>query len=249
LPPGKKAITTKWVYKTKPSLNGAPPRLKARLVARGFEQRFGIDFKETFAPVVKWSTICALTAYAAQLNHEIHHLDVKTAFLYGLIKEEVFMQQPQGYEIPGQPPLVCQLNRALYGLRQSPRMWYERINTFLLSLGMTRSSCDHNMYYIGEGTKKIILVLYVDDLFITGGDHTTVTWLKSALHRQFDMTDLGPVTRYLGVEFQRHPQGFSLSARLHSPDAHRPWHAKLPAGVHSYVSRPSPYHRHGLCPH
>jgi hypothetical protein len=201
------------VYKTKPNMHGVVPRLKARLVARGFEQRFGIDYEETFAPVVKWSTIRALTARVAQFSHEIHHLDVKIAFLYGLIKEEVFMEQPQGYQLPGYENLVCQLNRALYGLRQSPRMWYEWINTFLFSLGMTRSTCDHNMYYIGDGINKIILMLYVDDLFITGGDHTTITWLKSELHRQFDMTDLGPVTGYLGVEFLRHPKGFFLSQR------------------------------------
>jgi hypothetical protein len=117
--------------------------------------------------VVKWSTIRALTTRVAQFSHQIHHLDVKTAFLYDLIKEEVFMQQPQGYELPGYENLVCRLNRALYGLRQSPRMWYERINTFLLSL---------NMYYIGDGVDKIILVLYVDDLFITGGDTATIKW-------------------------------------------------------------------------
>jgi hypothetical protein len=167
--PGKRAITAKWVYKTKPAFPSSAPRLKARLVARGFQQRHGIDYEETFAPVVKWSIIRALTARAAQLDHAIHHLDVKMAFLYGHIHEEVFMHQPQGYVLPGYEDYVCKLKRALYGLRQSPRMWYERIHTFLISLGMSRSSSDYNMYFMGSGLSKIVLVLYVDDLFITGG--------------------------------------------------------------------------------
>jgi hypothetical protein len=120
LPPGKQAITAKWVYKTKTALPGQKPRLKARLVARGFQQRHGIDFDEIFAPVVKWSTIRALTARASQLGHQIHHLDVKTAFLYGHLPDEVYMAQPQGFIEPGSEHLVCKLKKALYGLRQSP---------------------------------------------------------------------------------------------------------------------------------
>jgi hypothetical protein len=149
--PGKKTIMVKWVYKTKTGLRGDLPRLKAWLVARGFEQRYGIDFDETFAPVVKWSTIRTLTASAALHGHQIHHLDVKTAFLYGVLKEEVYMQQPQGYVIPGKEHHAWKLKKALYGLRQSPRMWYERIDSFLRSLGMICSNNDLNLYYIGEG--------------------------------------------------------------------------------------------------
>ena len=106
LPLGNEAITAKWVYKTKPSLDGAAPRLKAFLVIRGFEQRCGIDFEETFAPISKRSTIHVVTAHVAQLSHKIHHLDIITTFLYGLIKKKVFMQQPQGYKILGHPTLV-----------------------------------------------------------------------------------------------------------------------------------------------
>ena len=112
-------------------MNGDIERLKARLVAWGFEQQYGVDFKETFAPVVKWSTIRALTARAVQLGHTIHHLDVKTAFLYGKITDDIYMAQPLGFIAPGKEHLVCKMNRALYGLRQSPRMWYKRIDTYL----------------------------------------------------------------------------------------------------------------------
>jgi hypothetical protein len=106
LPYGKKAITAKWVFKRKLGINGGPPRCKARLVARGFEQRYGIDFEETFALVVKWSTIRAFTMRAAQQDHTIHYMDVKTTILYGLLKDEVYMEQPRGYSEQGKENLV-----------------------------------------------------------------------------------------------------------------------------------------------
>jgi hypothetical protein len=111
------------------------------------------------------------------------------------------MVQPLGFIVPGKENLVCKMNRALYGLRQSPRMWYERIDTYLRSLGLTRSSSDYNMYYLGTGANKVILVLYVDDLFLSGGDEQKNSWLKEQLHTQFYITDLGSVSKYLGVEF------------------------------------------------
>jgi hypothetical protein len=201
---GKRPISAKWVFKTKPGINGQSPRLKARLVARGFEQRHGIDFDEVFAPIVKWSTIRTLAARSALHNHPIHHLDVRTAFLYGTLEDEVYMVQPPGFSAPGREHLVWKLKRALYGLRQSPRRWYNRIDTYLRSISMTRSTSDYNMYHVGTGTQKIILVVYVDDLFITGVDDARISWLKGKLKTEFDITDLGQVTRYLGVEFRKH---------------------------------------------
>ena len=239
LPPGIKPITSKWVYKTKTALPGQAPRLKARLVARGFQQKAGIDFDEVFAPVVKWSTIRTLTARAAKLGHAIHHLDIKTAFLYGHLTEDVYMQQPQGFVQSGHEHLVCKLKRALYGLRQSPRMWYERIHCFLLSKGYTRSDNDHNMYSKGEGDEKTLLVVYVDDLFITGGDDVEISWIKQELKKEFDISDLGLVNRYLGVNFQRFLHGYFLHQTQYAlqileeqgmTDC-KPEHIPLPAGL------------------
>ena len=249
LPPNKKAITSKWIFKTKPGLNGAPERLKARLVAHGFEQRYSVDFEETFAPVIKWSTIRALTARAAQLKHEIHHLDVKTAFLYEKITDEIYMAQPFGFTLPGQEHLVCKMNRALYGLRQSPRMWYERIDTYLRSLGLTRSTSDYNMYYLGAGIDRLVLVLYVDDLFLSGGNPQQIQWLKTQLHAQFDMTDLGYVSRYLGVEFRRLPDGsYHISQAAYVQELLqdfdmlncKPEHVPLPPGLRLLTDMDSP---------
>jgi hypothetical protein len=239
LPPGKRPISSKWVFKTKPGLNGSLPRLKARLVARGFQQCQGTDFDEVFAPVVKWSTIRTLAARSALKQHPIHHLDVRTAFLYGILEEEVYMDQPPGFIRHGQEHLVWKLNRALYGLRQSPRRWYERINSYLTSIGMTRSGSDYNMYHIGEGHNKIVLVVYVDDLFITGGNNRMVSWLKQQLKNEFDITDLGPVTRYLGVDFQQHNNGLFLLQQQYASemlkefgmDNSRLEHIPLPPGT------------------
>ena len=144
LPPDKKAISSKWVYKVKPGTTGNPTQYKARLVARGFEQKDGIDFLETFAPVVRWETIPLLIAIAVHLNLPLHQLDVLTAFLNGLLKEDVYMYQPPGFARPGEEHLVCKLHKALYGLKQSPRAWYDRLHAVLLAWGLIQSMADPN---------------------------------------------------------------------------------------------------------
>jgi hypothetical protein len=143
--PGKAAISTKWVFKQKQGADGSILKCKARLVARGFEQRQGLDYEETFAPVVKWGTLRTILALAAQRHYPIYHLDVKTTFLHGHLSEEVYTLQPQGYEAPGKEHLVCRLNKALYGLRQAPRAWYERIDSLLLQ-NNHRGDGDSNLY-------------------------------------------------------------------------------------------------------
>lgn len=148
LPLGQKAITTRWVYHTKPGPHGIGLRYKARLVARGFQQRHGIDYHDTFAPVVKWETIRLVIAIATHPHWQILHLDVQTAFLNNTLQEEVYVTQPQGFIFPGSQHLVCRLHRALYGLRQSPRAWYSRMENFLLSLNLQKSSSDPNMYFL-----------------------------------------------------------------------------------------------------
>ena len=112
------------------------------------------------------------------------------------------MAQPLDFTIPGKEFFFYKMNRALYRLKQSPRMWYKRIDTYLRSLGLTRSSSDYNMYYFGTGANKLVLVLYVDDLFLSRRDEQKVCWLKEQLHTQFDIIDLGFVSKYLGVEFR-----------------------------------------------
>lgn len=214
LPPGKKAISSRWVYKIKPGNAGSPPRYKARLVARGFEQKDGIDFFETFAPVVRWETIRILIAIATHLNWPIHQLDVLTAFLNGILEEEVYLHQPLGFIARGAEHLVCKLHKALYGLKQSPRAWYARLHQALLAWNLTQSASDPNLYFAHVKNHTIALLVYVDDILITGSHLSLITDLKQHLHRSFSTKDLGPIHKYLGVQFERNHTG----SRMHQTD-------------------------------
>ena len=205
LPPNAKAITSRWVFKIKPGSNGEQERYKARLVARGFEQTSGVDFQETFASVVRWETIRALIAIAVHLNWPIHQLDVLTAFLNGLLKEDVYMLQPPGFLHPGFEHLVCKLHKSLYGLKQSPRAWYARLHAALLAWHLTQSAADPNLYFAHIGEDTIALLVYVDDILITGSSPRLLAQLKDHLHNTFRTNDLGPIHRYLGVQFERTP--------------------------------------------
>lgn len=151
LPPSKRALSARWVYRAKPEVNPTHTRLKARLVARATEQRSGVDYEDTFAPVVERSTIRLIIALAAAHGWPITQMDVITAFLNGKLKELIYMVQPPGFELPGSEHLVCRLNRSIYGLKQSPRAWYEEIDQFLRSLGWVRSAADSNLYFINVG--------------------------------------------------------------------------------------------------
>lgn len=172
------------------ALDGKPDKLKARLVALCFEQKAGVDFEETFAPIVKWSTVQTLVALVAQNGWKIIHLDVKTAFLNGDLRDEVFMEQPEGSHVPRQETKVYKLTRALYELCQAPRAWYEKIDTYLQSQGLYRNDADYNLYFLRNGTKIVVLILYVDDLLITSNDSEKMAWLKDQLQNRFEMTDL-----------------------------------------------------------
>ena len=128
-PDQKVPITAKWIYKLKKDTNGVVTKLKARIVARGFQQTEGVTFSEIFAHVVRWSTIRTILALAASHSWPIHQMDVIIAFLNGELTDEVYMEVPEGFPGAGDPTKVCHLKRALYGLRQAPRVWYDKINT------------------------------------------------------------------------------------------------------------------------
>ena len=191
LPSGKSIVSNKWVYTIKCKADGTPQRYKARLVARGYEQQHGIDYEETFAPVVKWGTIRTLVALAAFQGWKLFHMDVITAFLNGDLEGEVYISQPQGFVLPGQEHLVCRLRKALYGLKQAPRAWYAKIDTYLKNQGFTKAAADSNLYVITHEDKILILVLYVDDLLFTGNCSQWIDWFKSQLKSMFEMSELG----------------------------------------------------------
>jgi transposase InsO family protein len=201
LPENKTPIGCKWLFKAKFKPDGSIDRFKARLVAKGYAQKEGIDFEETFAPVAKLNTIRVLVALATAHNWKIHQLDVKSAFLNGELKEEVYLEQPEGFVQKGQEHLVCKLKKAIYGLKQAPRSWYIKIDTFFNQKGFVKSQSDPNLYVKKDKEGNICLIsLYVDDLIITGNACKLIAEIKNQLSQEFEMKDLGELHYCLGLE-------------------------------------------------
>ena len=211
LPPDRKAIGCKWVFKTKYNALGKIERYKARLVAKGYSQTQGIDYDETFAPVVKFNSIRILLALAAMLDLKIHQMDVNTAYLNGDLDVDIYMEQPEGFIKRGQEDKVCKLNKALYGLKQSGRVWYQKIDTYLSSLGFKRTFADNCIYILTKGKTIIIVTLYVDDFLIFSNNIEATTNLKRQLSKRFDMKDLGEAQYCLGIQIIRNRKEKTIS--------------------------------------
>ncbi|WJZ99221.1 hypothetical protein VitviT2T_017686 [Vitis vinifera] len=217
LPEGVKKIGVKWVFKTKLNENGKVDKCKARLVAKGYAQQHGIDYTEVFAPVARWDTIRMVIALAARNGWSVYQLDVKSAFLHGELNEAVFIEQPQGYEKKGEEHKVYKLKKALYGLKQAPRAWYSRIEAYFIKEGFERCSCDHTLFIkTGDGGKILIVSLYVDDLIFTGNDESMFVKFKNSMKLEFDMTDLGKMKYFLGVEVLQNSEGIYISQRKYA---------------------------------
>jgi hypothetical protein len=168
-------------------------------VATRFSQVEGIDYDETFTPVARYTSIGSIMAIAAEMGSKIHQMDVKTEFLNGLIEEEVYIEQPQGFEVFRREFHVCLLKKALYGLKQAPRAWYSRIDSYLIQMSFEKSEVDLNLYCIVCGEDILILIIYVDDLFITGGKELIVD-CKRGLASEFEMKGIGLMHYFLGMK-------------------------------------------------
>lgn len=210
----KNLLTCKWVFKRKDAIkeNGTKfLKYKARLVTRGFQQLHGIDYDETFAPVVKHSTLRIFLAIVAVDNLELHQMDVKTAFLNGDLDEDIYMKQPEGFVNEDYPNHVCKLVKALYGLKQAPRKWFEKINTFLCSIPGFESCPYDPCFYVRRSEEGLIMItLYVDDLLIAGKPLAAVLNLKKKLSTMFEMEDCGEAKVCLGLEITRNREQNSL---------------------------------------
>ena len=183
--------------------DGSVERFKARLVAKGFTQTYGVDYQETFAPVAKINSIRVLLSLAANYNWSLLQLDIKNAFLNGDL-EEVFMIPPLGFEKVFGQHKVCKLKKSLYGLKQSPRAWFERFGKAVKSHGYHQSQVDHTMFYKHLEKGKIsILIVYVDDIILTGDDLEELADLKRRMAQDFEIKDLGMLKYFLGMEFFR----------------------------------------------
>ena len=201
IPKGHKTVGCKWVFTVKHKANGSIERYKARLVAKGYTQTYGIDNQETFALVAKMNTVRVLLSLAANQNWPLHQFDVKNAFLHGNLEEEVYMSIPPSFEDPKTMGKVCKLKKSLYGLKQSPRAWFERFTHSMLKYGFKQSQGDHTLFIRHSSHEKLTaLIVYVDDIVLTGDDVEEMQLLKGYLAREFEKKDLGSLKYFLGIE-------------------------------------------------
>ncbi|KAF1323990.1 Integrase catalytic core protein, partial [Globisporangium splendens] len=203
LPPNRKALKCRWVWTKKYKGDGKLDRYKARLVIKGFLQKYGIDYNEIFAPVIRMEVLRLLLTIAALLDYEIHQMDVKTAFLNGKLDDEIYMEQPDGFVRPGQEHLVCKLLKSLYGLKQAPRIWYHTLRTFLEHLGFQKLIKDQCVFVGTVYAQVCYIAVYVDDLLIICPSVQPLQAIKSALNKEFTMSDLGEVHYLLGWSIVR----------------------------------------------
>ncbi|CAI7862336.1 unnamed protein product [Closterium sp. NIES-53] len=201
LPEGRKAITSKWLFKIKSDADGKIERYKSRLVAKGYQQKEKVDYKELFAPVVKPTTLITLLAGAAIKGWVVKQMDVTTAFLNGVLEEEIFMAQPEGFDDGS--GRVLRLKKALYGLKQAPRQWYVKLRGVLEEIGFTPSTADHSLFMFGEGEQRSFMVVYVDEILIFSPSSDLLKEVMLKLQDKFKCKALGDVSFYLGLHFER----------------------------------------------
>jgi hypothetical protein len=200
LPKGRRAIKNRWVFNTK-----SDGRKRARLVAKGFSQIEGVDFDELFSPVVRYETARLLLGVAALEDWEIESVDVKTAYLYGKLDEEIYMEQPEGFRLKGKENKVWRLHRALYGLKQAGLAWWRELTTSMKELGFKRCESDAGVYYYRcpKTAQIIIALVYVDDVAIIGKRTSLFTSLKARFMKKWECRDLGECKEFLGMCISR----------------------------------------------
>ncbi|GJS75774.1 putative ribonuclease H-like domain-containing protein [Tanacetum coccineum] len=200
LPNGKRAIGTKWVYKNKTDKRGIVVKNKARLVAQGYTQEEGIDYDKVFAPVSKIEVIRLFLAYASFMRFIMYQMDVKSAFLYGTIEEEVYVCQPPGFEDPQFPDKVYKVEKALYGLHQAPRAWYETLSTYLLENRFRRGIIDKTLFIKKDKGDILLVQVYVDDIIFGSTKKSLCTEFESLMHKRFQISSMGELTFFLGLQ-------------------------------------------------
>ncbi|KAL6278328.1 hypothetical protein ACE6H2_021929 [Prunus campanulata] len=218
LPKEKKAVGSRWIYKTKFHSDGSIERHKARLVARGFTQTYGVDYKETFAPVAKMNTVRVLLSIAVNKEWPLYQMDVKNAFLQGDLEEEVFMKLPPGHPQSNNPNLVCKLHKSIYGLKQSPRAWYAKLSSVLKAVGFQSSNADSSLFVRRRSAGILVVLIYVDDLIVTGDNVDEINKLKWHLQQKLAIKDLGVLKYFLGIEMAASGKGLFLNQRKYVLD-------------------------------
>lgn len=217
-PPGANVVTGKWIFKHKLHPDGTLERYKARWVVRGFTQRAGVNFGETFSPVVKPATIRTVLTIAASRGWHTKQLDVSNAFLHGHLREHVLCQQPPGFVDAERPDAVCLLDKSLYGLRQAPRAWYTRFAEFVIKIGFRATQSYSSLFVYHRDGDIAYLLLYVDDIVLTGSSSRLLCSIVDQLRTEFAICDMGAVNFFLGIDVQRTADGFYLSQHQYAED-------------------------------
>lgn len=217
LPLGQRPIGCKWVFKIKYNSDGTIERYKARLVEKGFTQREGIDYAETFAPVAKLTTFRCLLALASIRGWPLYQMDVQNAFLHGELSEAVYMHPPPGFRRQGES-LVCRLHKSLYGLKQASRSWFHKFLSAITHFGFQQSQADHSLFTKVQGDSFTAILLYVDDMVITGNNQKAINNVKTFLASCFKLKDLGMLKYFLGIEIARSTMGIFNNQRKYTLD-------------------------------
>ncbi|PKU78290.1 Retrovirus-related Pol polyprotein from transposon TNT 1-94 [Dendrobium catenatum] len=216
--PSQNLLGCKWLFKTKYNADGSIARYKARLVAQGFKQEHGLDYHETFSPVAKFATIRVFLTVAINRGWPIIQLDVSNAFLHGTLKEVIHMKQPAGFVDSQYPNHVCLLKKSIYGLKQSPREWFATLSSYMSTYGFKTSSADPSLFLLHKGSTQLYMIIYVDDIILTGNSQTELYKLVAALQSEFSMRNLGHLHQFLGLQVCRTASGLHLNQSQYAKD-------------------------------
>ncbi|GKC33773.1 putative ribonuclease H-like domain-containing protein [Tanacetum coccineum] len=211
LPKGKHAIGTKWVYRNKKDDRGIVVRNKARLVSQSYTQEEGIDYDEVFAPVARIEAIRLFLAYESFMGFIVYQMDIKSVFLYGTIKEEVYVCQPPGSEEPKFPDKVYKVEKALYGLHQAPKAWYKTMSTYLIENGFRRGVIDKTLFIKKDKGNILLVQVYVDDIIFGSTKKSLCDEFEGLMHKKLQMSSIGELTFFLGLQVQQKKDGIFIS--------------------------------------
>ncbi|KAJ9545521.1 hypothetical protein OSB04_025228 [Centaurea solstitialis] len=210
LPRGHRVIGTKWIFRNKTDERGIVIINKARLVAQGYTQEEGIDYDDVFAPVARIEAIRLFLAFASYKGFKVYQIDVKSAFLYGTIDEEVYVSQPPGFEDPKYPDKVYKLRKALYGLHQAPRAWYDTLSSYLLENKFERGVIDKTLFIKRTKTDMLLVQIYVDDIIFGSTKDDMCKEFEELMHKKFKMSSMGELTFFLGLQVKQKPEGIFI---------------------------------------
>ncbi|KAI3730005.1 hypothetical protein L6452_18680 [Arctium lappa] len=225
-PKNKTVIGTKWIFKNNKDENGIIVRNKARLVAKGYRQQEGIDYDETFAPVARIEAIRMFLAYAAHKNFIVFQMDVKSAFLNGVIKEEVYVSQPEGFVSSENPNYVYFLDKALYGLKQAPRAWYDALSSFLVKSGFSKGKIDTTLFIKREKKDIILVQIYVDDIIFGSTNPKYCQDFSALMSKHFQMSMMGQMNFFLGLQVKQLQTGIFINQSKYISDILRKYQMK-----------------------